>query len=221
MALIYNDKIGFLAHTIKQESVLDHRLYTRLDAKGVKQLPQRLEIERLAATTIALVLAFAHRRVHTECGPCSRLRLITMQQIADINQFGQQALILVVAFLYGKWLLTLINLAPVQSGGINHKLEQLARLFFGNSYHKLPLAILINREHRRHVTIIMLYDVIGPYITVAQIRVGMTSDAATRYLNPTITEIESLRRGRRINKVKVVALHKMAHTVCRQIVAAQ
>ena len=38
VTLIYNDKIGFLAHTIKQESVLDHRLYTRLDAKSVKQL---------------------------------------------------------------------------------------------------------------------------------------------------------------------------------------
>ena len=88
--------------------------------------------------------------------------------------------------------MALINLAPVQPGGIYHKLKQFARLIFGNSYHKLPLTIFINREHRRHVTIIMLYDVIGPHITVAQIRVGMTCDVTARYLNPTITEIKSL-----------------------------
>ena len=55
VALVDDDEVGVLGHAVEEETVVDHRGHTCLDAERVEQLAQRLQVERLTAAPVALV----------------------------------------------------------------------------------------------------------------------------------------------------------------------
>ena len=192
VTLVDNDEVGIFRYTVEEETVVDDRLHARLDAEGLQQLPQCLQIERLSAAAVTLILVLAHGGVETECCPGGRFRLVAVKQIADVDQLGQQTAVLLAALFVGECLFVLVGLAPIESRGVDDELEELARLVVGNGYLEVAALILRYLEHRRHVAVVMIDDGVFPDIAVAEAGVGVTSDALGRHFHPAVAEEEAL-----------------------------
>ena len=101
----------------------------------------------------------------------------------------------------------LIDFAPVETTGVDQKTEQVA-LFgtFGELYDVAAILVGSDCEHVRHNVIVVLDDVLFPYVMVGGLVVAVCLDAVGRNLDPAVLEVEVLCRGGALTEVEIITL---------------